>query len=381
MAVIKIVPMPGAEGQQGETGAVGPQGPQGDTGATGPAGADAVWYYNGEYNPGASYVVGDVVTYDGQLWYRKHANGGNVGDTPSEGFIWDLLAAKGESGTPLNFWNYVGERGLPTEDGLLVVDGISGREAPGEGNVAIFAGPSASVILAGNNGEFLKDSNVPENQIATVGDIESIDTLSNGLVVTGLIDDPVINPAGTMSLSVQDGYTALQDLVAANATFNANVTLTNFFEGQEILQIRTSNYQEELDGEDSEAWTFTDDGYLLGPWKPGENSSFLRVRGINRGDGDPLLISSSGPVLINGTGGEFLNFHGDPNNQIATIGDIKETALNYSNSTVPPTHHGSVGDLKNDIRYDATHLYICIEDYTDGTAIIWKRINWASGNW
>lgn len=160
MAVIKIVPMPGAEGQQGETGAVGPQGPQGDTGATGPAGADAVWYYNGEYNPGASYVVGDVVTYDGQLWYRKHANGGNVGDTPSEGFIWDLLAAKGAQGET-------------------------------------------------------------------------------------------------------------------------------------------------------------------------------------------------------GSAGSF----------------------NYEEGAVPPTHHGSVGDLKNDIRYDATHLYICVEDYTDGTAIIWKRINWASGNW
>jgi hypothetical protein len=101
MAVIKIVPMPGAEGQQGETGSVGPQGPQGNPGVQGPAGADAVWYYNGEYNPGASYVVGDVVTYDGQLWYRKHANGGNVGDTPSEGFIWDLLAAKGQDATPI----------------------------------------------------------------------------------------------------------------------------------------------------------------------------------------------------------------------------------------------------------------------------------------
>jgi hypothetical protein len=100
MAVIKIVPMPGAEGQQGEAGAVGPQGPQGETGATGPAGADAVWYYNGEYNPGASYVIGDVVTYDGQLWYRKNANGGNVGDTPSEGLFWDLLAAKGAQGEP-----------------------------------------------------------------------------------------------------------------------------------------------------------------------------------------------------------------------------------------------------------------------------------------
>lgn len=95
MAVIKIVPMPGAEGQKGDTGATGPQGPQGATGAQGPAGADAVWYYNGAYNPGASYAVGDVVTYEGQTWYRKHANGGNVGDTPSVGPFWDLIAAKG----------------------------------------------------------------------------------------------------------------------------------------------------------------------------------------------------------------------------------------------------------------------------------------------
>jgi hypothetical protein len=184
MAVIKIVPMPGAEGQQGEAGAVGPQGPQGETGATGPAGADAVWYYNGEYNPGASYVIGDVVTYDGQLWYRKNANGGNVGDTPSEGLFWDLLAAKGADGEP----------------------GLNGLEGP--------QGP----------------------------------------------------------------------------------------QGEQGIQ------------------------------------------------GEP------GPQ---GPAGSF----------------------NYEEGAVPPTHHGSVGDLKNDIRYDGTHLYICIEDYTDGIAIIWKRINWASGNW
>lgn len=100
MAVIKIVPMPGAEGQQGDTGATGAQGPQGPQGLQGPAGADAAWYYNGAYNPGASYVVGDVVTYEGQTWYRKNANGGNVGDTPSEGLFWDLIAAKGEQGEP-----------------------------------------------------------------------------------------------------------------------------------------------------------------------------------------------------------------------------------------------------------------------------------------
>jgi hypothetical protein len=95
MAVIKIVPMPGAVGDKGDEGAVGPQGQQGETGLQGAPGADALWSYNGEYNPGAGYAVGDVVTFDGQLWYRKNSNGGNVGDTPSEGLFWDLLAAKG----------------------------------------------------------------------------------------------------------------------------------------------------------------------------------------------------------------------------------------------------------------------------------------------
>jgi hypothetical protein len=98
MAVIKIVPMPGAVGDKGDEGAPGPQGPQGQTGQTGQNGQDALWNYNGEYNPGAGYAVGDVVTYDGQLWYRKNSNGGNVGDTPSEGLFWDLLAAKGADG-------------------------------------------------------------------------------------------------------------------------------------------------------------------------------------------------------------------------------------------------------------------------------------------
>jgi hypothetical protein len=99
MAVIKIVPMPGAVGDKGDEGAIGPRGQQGETGLQGPAGADALWSYNGQYNPGAGYAVGDVVTYQGQLWYRKNSNGGNVGDTPSQGLFWDLLAAKGEDWT------------------------------------------------------------------------------------------------------------------------------------------------------------------------------------------------------------------------------------------------------------------------------------------
>jgi hypothetical protein len=128
MAVIKIVPMPGASvpGEQGPQGPQGPQGLQGPQGEAGLAGADAVWYYNGEYNSGASYAVGDIVTYEGQTWYRKNANGGNVGDTPSEGLFWDLIAAKGEPG--LN--GLEGEPGPQGETGPQGEQGIQGEQGP-----------------------------------------------------------------------------------------------------------------------------------------------------------------------------------------------------------------------------------------------------------
>lgn len=158
MAVIKIVPMPGAKGDQGDQGPSGAQGPQGETGVQGPAGADALWTYNGEWQSNATYAEGDVVTYDGQTYYATGIT--TLGTTPDADSNFDLIAAKGAQGE------------------------------------------------------------------------------------TG--------PAGS---------------------------------------------------------------------------------------------------------------------------------FNYEEGAVPPTHHGSVGDLKNDVRYDGTHLYICVEDYTDGIAIIWKRINWASGNW
>jgi hypothetical protein len=107
MPTIKIVPMPGVSvpgpagpiGLQGIPGNTGPAGPAGTNGTNGLDGEDALWNFTGAYSGGASYAVGDVVTYDGQLWYRANSNGGNTGDTPSEGFIWDLLAAKGADGS------------------------------------------------------------------------------------------------------------------------------------------------------------------------------------------------------------------------------------------------------------------------------------------
>jgi hypothetical protein len=98
MAVIKIVPMPGAVGDKGDEGAVGPQGPQGQTGQTGQNGQDALWSYQGAYNSAAAYAVGDVVVYQGQLYYTKSVT--TAGTLPTNTVKFDLIASKGADGQP-----------------------------------------------------------------------------------------------------------------------------------------------------------------------------------------------------------------------------------------------------------------------------------------
>jgi hypothetical protein len=92
----------GQDGPTGPTGAasteLGPTGAGGPTGPTGPTGPSVLWNFTGAYSGGAAYAVGDVATYTGQTWYRIDSNGGNVGDTPSEGTFWTLLASFGDTG-------------------------------------------------------------------------------------------------------------------------------------------------------------------------------------------------------------------------------------------------------------------------------------------
>ena len=97
MAVIKIVPMPGAVGDKGDEGAPGAQGPQGPAGQNGLPGTPALWSYQGAYNPSAAYAVGDVVVYQGQLYYTKSVT--TAGTLPTNTTKFDLIAAKGADGT------------------------------------------------------------------------------------------------------------------------------------------------------------------------------------------------------------------------------------------------------------------------------------------
>ena len=80
------------------SGIPGPQGPQGEQGIQGPAGADgadALWNFVGEYDNGADYDVGDVVTYAGGTYYRILPP--NTGYPPGTEY-WTTVASPGANG-------------------------------------------------------------------------------------------------------------------------------------------------------------------------------------------------------------------------------------------------------------------------------------------
>lgn len=141
MAVIKIVPMPGAKGDQGDQGPTGAQGPQGETGETGPAGADALWTFNGEWQPNATYAEGDLVVYDGQTYYATGIT--TLGTIPDEDSNFTLIVARGSDGAQ----GEQGEQGIQGEPGPQGEQGIQGEQGPaGESGVS---GETSFVVNGG----------------------------------------------------------------------------------------------------------------------------------------------------------------------------------------------------------------------------------------
>jgi hypothetical protein len=111
----------GPQGIQGGTGATGAQGPAGEMGLQGPQGAAGISgtgggiVYQGTYDAGTNYGVGDVVQSGGSSWVSLVA--GNVGNTPgASALTWGILATAGAQG-PVGA---VGATGPQGEMGLSV---------------------------------------------------------------------------------------------------------------------------------------------------------------------------------------------------------------------------------------------------------------------
>ena len=68
-------------------------------------------------------------------------------------------------------WNF-GNDGVFTGPAMggLIVNGLFGAN---EQNLLIYSGASGAIVLGGENGEFLNDPDIPANQIATIGDVDT----------------------------------------------------------------------------------------------------------------------------------------------------------------------------------------------------------------
>jgi hypothetical protein len=107
----------GAQGIPGTTGAAGPQGPKGDigasgatgaagaTGTAGPAGPQGLAGTNGTgfnfrnaFDPTATYVINDVVTYSGSTYLASVANGPNTLTPDANTSAWVVMSAAGATG-------------------------------------------------------------------------------------------------------------------------------------------------------------------------------------------------------------------------------------------------------------------------------------------
>jgi hypothetical protein len=115
--------------------------------------------------------------------------------------------------------------------------------------------------------------------------------------------------------------------------------------------------------------------------------------GIVLGSAKTEKVSSNGSDLSLNANNDIILYPGssyayigtpqiDGSNRVAKISDItNSTSVMKFVSSTPAHDHGAAGDKKNSFAYDDTHLFICTADYVNNSTVIWKRINWAGGNW
>jgi hypothetical protein len=107
--------------------------------------------------------------------------------------------------------------------------------------------------------------------------------------------------------------------------------------------------------------------------------------------GTGLAVDNAGLLTVNLGSGTVpfaaITSVGDIDTQgdVNADGNVYATDV-FANTVVvrkasPVNSKGNVGDKAGMFAYDAGHLSVCIADYTDGTANIWRRITWTSSSW
>jgi hypothetical protein len=111
----------------------------------------------------------------------------------------------------------------------------------------------------------------------------------------------------------------------------------------------------------------------------------------NDGTGDPMrtafqkINANFSEIYSRDAVGSNLDITGNEISAVNTDGDVQispngtgnfvcnNESIIIAETNTPTTSHGAAGDLKGMISWDASYVYVCTADYTNGGAVIWKR--------
>lgn len=190
----------GQTGLTGATGATGPQGPQGDPGLS-PAGLT----WRGFYNASTTYVLNDVVSYNGSSFWVH--TGPVTGVTPTNsGAQWALLGSVGAQGP----------QGPQGPQGVAGTNGSTGPQGPqGPAGPTGATGPQGPIGLTGPAGA--TGATGPQGPTGNTG-------ATGPAGATG-----AQGAAGTNGKSVLNGTSDPTNLIGTDGDFFINKTTWNIF--------------------------------------------------------------------------------------------------------------------------------------------------------
>lgn len=247
-----------------------------------------------------------------QYYWRMNSEGRLV--LPGGGYISNPANSSGD-GLGYETIHIIPDFDLVGNDQYLVIDPTApnhihiraGGTQDNSQAYLILGGEKTNVLVNDGSGKVqISSKPFPDADVYQNINSEPGNTLSINADLTSLLDSPrfgtnYVSTGSTLyeitSWSVTEGVT---NIVAGDFTFDAN------------------GFYSVLRDYPSHEWDFDSDGYLYGPAE-----GLLPVTGLigPQSDTDFEVLAPTA-LLLNGQFGEFLDNTGDPNNQIATVGNV-----------------------------------------------------------
>jgi hypothetical protein len=280
--------------------------------------------------------IGDGATLWATLPSIDSSGASNTGDVTFDGVQVIGAGTASGDGYGLGTLELVPDGNI-TSDQYLIIDPtapnhihIRAGGTQDASNADLFLGGERNNVHISDGGRNLSISTRPEQVINTYVNANEI---SNTQFI--ISNSANINIGDTL-FSIESGDTATVNSVTLDSPNAGSQTVTaeiggipaQFISGSTYIFIHEESYNNQ--------WIFDSDGYLYGP---GEGVLLL-VEGIYNAKSHLTLqaMGINNKVILDGQNGEFINDASDPENQIATLGDIT-SANEYTDQAV-----SSLGD-------------------------------------